>query len=90
MHQKVIDVHHIIKNRGQKNFTAKLGDADIDKFCMMDAQAKETLDMATQRFSLTFRSIKKVQKVARTIADIEAKEIIDKGHILEALSYRRR
>jgi magnesium chelatase family protein len=90
MHQKVIDVHHIIKKRGQKDFTAKLSDRDMDTFCTMDAQAKETLDMATQRFSLTFRSIKKVQKVARTIADIEASEIINKGHILEALSYRRR
>jgi len=90
MHQCVIDVHHIIKKRGQKSFTAKLSDEEIDKFCILDDEAKATLDMAVNRFTLTFRSIKKVQKVARTIADIEASEIINKGHILEALSYRRR
>ncbi len=90
MHQKVIDVHHIIKNRSQKNFTAKLSDAEIEKFCILDSEAKSTLEMATQRFALSFRSIKKIQKVARTIADIEGCNVIAKEHILEALSYRRR
>ncbi|MDA7818104.1 YifB family Mg chelatase-like AAA ATPase [Sulfurimonas sp.] len=90
MHQKVIDVHHIIKKRGQKNFTAKLNDKDIEKFCIMSDEAKATLDKATMNFSLSFRSIKKIQKVSRTIADIDNLEIIDKSHILEALSYRRR
>lgn len=90
MHQKVIDVHHIIKKRGQKAFTAKLSDKEIEKYCILDEDAKATLDMAVNRFTLSFRSIKKVQKVARTIADIAGSETIGKGHVLEALSYRRR
>jgi magnesium chelatase family protein len=90
MHQKVIDVHHIIKKRGQDKFTAKLDDEDIEKFCVMDSEAKGVLDMAVDRFSLSYRSIKKVQKVSRTIADLDNSELIEKKHILEALSYRRR
>ncbi|MCW9025897.1 MAG: ATP-binding protein [Thiovulaceae bacterium] len=90
MHQVVINVHHIIKQRGQKSFNAKLNDEDIDKYCILDEEAKRTLDMAISKFALSFRSIKKIQKVARTIADIDSREIIDKNHILEALSYRRR
>jgi magnesium chelatase family protein len=90
MHQKVIDVHHIIKKRGQDKFTAKLDDEDIEKFCIMDSEAKGVLDMAVDRFSLSYRSIKKVQKVSRTIADLDNSELIEKKHILEALSYRRR
>ncbi|WP_373073537.1 YifB family Mg chelatase-like AAA ATPase [Sulfurimonas sp.] len=90
MHQKVIDVHHIIKKRGQKDFTAKLSDKEIDKYCVLDSDAKTTLDIAVNKFTLSFRSIKKVQKVARTIADIDGCETINKSHILEALSYRRR
>lgn len=90
MHQKVIDVHHSIKKRGQKDFTAKLSDKDIEKFCVLDAEAKDTLDMAINRFTLSFRSIKKVQKVSRTIADLDSSELIEKRHLLEALSYRRR
>ena len=90
MHQQVIDVHHIIKNRGQEKFTAKLDDNDIEKFCIFNEEAKNILDMATYNFSLSFRAIKKVQKVSRTIADIDNSKLIQKQHILEALSYRRR
>jgi len=90
MHQKVIDVHHIIKKRGQDKFNAKLNDKEIENFCILDDDAKVILDTATLRFSLSFRSIKKVQKVSRTIADLDGSELIKKKHILEALSYRRR
>lgn len=90
MHGRVIDVHKRIKQRGQKNFTAKLSDAEIEKFCLLDKEASDTLDIAVHRFSLSFRSIKKVQKVSRTIADLDKSEMIEKRHLLEALSYRRR
>ena len=78
------------KKRGQDGFNAKLSDAQIEKFCILDEEAEATLDMAISRFSLSFRSIKKIQKVGRTIADLDKIEIINKKHILEALSYRRR
>ncbi|MCW8954293.1 MAG: YifB family Mg chelatase-like AAA ATPase [Sulfurimonas sp.] len=90
MHEKVIEVHKRVKNRGQRNFTAKLCDADIEKFCVLNSEAQDVLDIAVDRFALSFRSIKKIQKVSRTIADLDNSEIIEKSHILEALSYRRR
>ena len=90
MHKKVVEAHIFSKQRGQKCFNAKLTDKDIEKFCVMDDEAKTVLDMAIDRFALSFRSIKKVQKVARSIADLDSSEMIKKVHILEALSYRRR
>ena len=90
MHQKVIDVHHIIKKRGQEKFTAKLNDKEIEKFCILDDESQTIMETAVFRFALSFRSIKKIQKVSRTIADLDSCEIIGKRHILEALSYRRR
>ena len=48
------------------------------------------LIVAIDRFALSFRSIKKIQKVARTIADLDNSEMITKTHLLEALSYRKR
>lgn len=89
-HKKVVEVHIFTKNRGQNSFNAKLNDSEIEKFCLLSDEAKATLEMAISRFALSFRSIKKVQKVARTIADLESSEIIQKDHLLEALSYRRR
>jgi magnesium chelatase family protein len=90
MHKKVLQTHIINKERGQKSFNAKLNDKEIEKFCILDDEAKATLEMAVSRFSLSFRSIKKVQKVARTIADLDESKVIQKKHLLEALSYRRR
>lgn len=90
MHQRVIDVHHTIKKRGQRDFSANLSDADVEKFCVLDDQAEDILYKAIDRFALSFRSIKKIKKIARTIADLDSCEIISKNHLLEALSYRRR
>ncbi len=90
MHKKVLEAHIFAKNRQQKEFNAKLNDSDIERFCVFNDEAKEILDMAINRFALSFRSIKKVQKVSRTIADLDASEFIKKEHVLEALSYRKR
>jgi magnesium chelatase family protein len=68
----------------------KLDDSEIEKYCLLDNEAQKTLEGAIEHFSLSFRAIKKLQKVARTIADLEQNEMIRKKDILEALSYRRR
>ncbi len=90
MHKMVVQVHIISKERGQNSFNAKLSDTEIEKYCIMEREAKEILDKAVDRFSLSFRGIKKVQKVSRTIADLDNSIKIKKEHVLEALSYRRR
>jgi magnesium chelatase family protein len=90
LHKMVVESHIFAKNRGQNVFNAKLSENEIEKFCVLSDEAKETLDIAIERFALSFRSIKKIQKVGRTIADLDASELIEKKHLLEALSYRRR
>jgi magnesium chelatase family protein len=90
LHKQVLEAQIFAQKRGQESFNAKLSDAQIEKFCILDEEAQTTLDMAISRFTLSFRSIKKIQKVGRTIADLDASEIIQKNHLLEALSYRRR
>lgn len=90
LHKKVLEAHIMAKQRGQKNFNAKLNDSEIEKFCIMDEEAQSVLEMAIGRFALSFRSIKKIQKVSRTIADLDKSVTIQKLHVMEALSYRRR
>jgi len=90
LHKMVVQAHIFSKNRGQKNFNAKLNDREIEKYCILNEEAKTVLNMAIKRFDLSFRAIKKVQKVGRTIADLDSSDMIEKKHILEALSYRRR
>jgi magnesium chelatase family protein len=90
IHKMVVEAHIFMKQRGQKDFNAKLSDKEIEKYCVLDDESKLTLDMAINRFALSFRSIKKVQKLARTIADLDKEEVIHKRHLLEALSFRKR
>lgn len=90
LHHSVLKTIEFISKRGQKSFNGKLSDEEIEKFCILDDEAKISLENAIQRFSLSFRAIKKVQKIARTIADLEQSEVIRKKDVLEALSYRRR
>ena len=68
----------------------QLSDSEIEKFCVMEDETKAILDQAITRFQLSFRSIKNIRKVARTIADLYSAKSISKTHLLEALSYRRR
>lgn len=90
MHKMVLEANIFARRRGQKSFNAKMSDSEIETFCKFDDEAKQMLDLAIHNFTLSFRSIKKIQKVARTIADLDASELIEKRHLLEALSYRRR
>jgi len=90
MHRLVLKTFLAQKRRGQKELNGKLCEEDIQKYCPLDSESQTLLDRAISQFSLSFRAINKVLKVARTIADIENSLNIQKGHILEALSYRRR
>jgi len=90
MHTMVIDAFSFAKQRSQKVPNAKLSDKDVEIFCILDEEATITLEMATNRFHLSLRSIVKIKKVARSIADLAQSKIIQKSHLLEALSYRRR
>ena len=90
LHKKVRAAFALQKKRGQKQLNGGLGDAEIEKHCVLSNDANSVLEQSITRFSLSFRSIKKVQKVARTIADLDSSETIEKRHLLEALSFRRR
>jgi magnesium chelatase family protein len=76
--------------RGQKNLNGRLEDDEIAKFIVLDLEAIEILKKASTRYNLSLRSINKIKKVARTIADLDFSEMVHKKHILEALSFRRR
>ncbi len=78
------------KERKQEMLNGKLSEREIEKFCILSNDAQKILFSAIERFALSHRSIGSIKKVARTIADLELSPNIEKRHILEALSYRRR
>jgi magnesium chelatase family protein len=90
MFATVLDVFQKQLQRGQKELNGKLDDKEIETYCMLDDDSRQLLDQATLRFDLSQRAINKTKKVARTIADINDHEAIEKEDLLEALQYRFR
>ncbi len=78
------------KKRGQKELNGKMNEKDIEKFCILNIDTQAILNNAIEKFALTQRGINKILKIARTIADMGSSKEIQKSHLLEALSYRRR
>jgi len=58
------------------------------KFATPDKSGLELLKTAMQRLSLSARAYDRILKVARTIADLDASEMILAHHIAEAINYR--
>lgn len=69
-------------------FNGELKGNQIAKYCVVDAAGRELLQKAFDRITLSARSYHRILKVARTIADMDGKEIIESQHIGEALTYR--
>ncbi len=53
-----------------------------------DAEGKELLLKAADRFGLSARAFHRILRVARTIADLEGADDIRRPHVAEALSFR--
>lgn len=60
----------------------------IREHCALDEQSEQLLEKAMLRQGLSARAHDRILKVARTIADLEASDNIQPGHISEAINYR--
>ncbi|MCF6304128.1 MAG: YifB family Mg chelatase-like AAA ATPase [Rhodobacteraceae bacterium] len=60
----------------------------LESIVNLSSEAVALLDQAAEKFHLSARAYFRVQRVARTIADLAHSEITEKPHLAEALSYR--
>ena len=75
-----------LERRGKYN--RDLEPREVERFCALDAAGRRLLKLAVQRYALSARAIHRVQKVARTVADLGDAQSIEASHVAEALSYR--
>lgn len=70
------------------NYNAQMNVKQIRKYCALDDASKDLLKTAMERLNLSARAYDRILKVARTIADLEASEVVTGTHISEAIQYR--
>lgn len=67
---------------------SELSSQMIEKYCVLNNECKKILEVAFNKLGLSARAYSRILKVARTIADLDGKENIEKEHLAEAIQYR--
>lgn len=67
---------------------AQMSSADIRKYCPMDGTAVALMRSAYEKLGMSARGYDRVVRVARTVADMDGKEVIGATHVAEAIQYR--
>jgi len=62
---------------------------ELSNHVRLSKNSTDVLNTAAKKFAMSLRSIHRVMRVARTIADLEQASLVSDAHLLEALSFRR-
>ncbi len=67
---------------------ARLTPAMIQKHCRPDSAAEKILKTAFESLGMSARSYDRILKIARTVADLDDKEVIGASHVAQAIQFR--
>lgn len=89
--KRVMNCHSIQQERYKDlpiDFNAQLTSELIKEFCLIDQEGKALLEIAYKNLRLSSRSYHRILRIARTIADMDQKEVITERHITKAIMFR--
>jgi len=79
----------LLRFKGRRIYSnAQMGSKEVKKYCQVDEEGQELMEMAVTRLGFSARAYDRVLKVSRTIADLEGVEEISPVHVSEAIQYR--
>lgn len=89
--KRVIKAREIqTKRYGEAKANSKMSQEELKKYCIIKEEDKRFLISALENLQISARVYDKILKIARTIADLEGKEDIERKHLLEAISFKKR
>lgn len=89
--QRVLNARELQKTRFKNSSTtanAFMTPKEIKQFCILPEGGDVILETAMRKFGLSARSLDKILKTARTIADLAGKDRIETNHLIEVMQYR--
>ncbi len=84
--QKARDIQAERFNRSKTN--SEMSIIEIKTYCKLDEAGQQVIKQAMKQYNFSGRSLHRILKVARTIADLAGSENITTKHLGEALMYR--
>ncbi|XVL67238.1 hypothetical protein PWP89_03125 [Stenotrophomonas rhizophila] len=63
--------------------------SELDAHCRLDDNDQHLLEAAVEQLQLSARSMHRILRVARTVADLASCEKITTAHLAEAIGYRQ-
>lgn len=77
------------KRFGNDRLNSDMSIEEIEKYCKIDSDGEKIVREAIRKLKLSMRTYHKILKIARTIADMDGREKIEKIDLLEAINYRK-
>ena len=73
---------------GKAKTNSEMDIKELKEYCRLEADGQQFMKQAMQRYNFSGRSLHRILKVARTIADLAQSQTILLGHLAEAVQYR--
>ena len=89
--RRVLSARNKQENRAENGFgkiNAALTPTDLDELCPIGPEGKFMISEAIKTLGLTARGYHRILRVARTIADLDEKDVPEEQHLAEAIQYR--
>lgn len=72
----------------QPKTNSEMGLVELKQFCALNTSEQQLMKQAMKQYNFSGRSLHRILKVARTIADLAGSEPIVVAHLAEAIQYR--
>lgn len=76
------------KHDEEVNCNAQMNTSQIQQYCKLDRECTEILKSASEKYGYSARVIHKLLRLARTAADLDASDVIQREHVVLALGCR--
>ncbi|MGL6025260.1 MAG: ATP-binding protein, partial [Cetobacterium sp.] len=89
--ERVLKAREIQKSRFLSDkLNRDMDNNDVEKFCFLNQECENIIRASIKSLNLSMRTYHKILKVARTIADLDNSPNIEKKHLLEATTFRKK